>query len=163
MRVFSRFKGWMSGLLVMALALATLAPAAEAGRRGKSRYKHAGYCETRVVRHVVAPRRVRYVAPHAHYSSYRVVHSDAGPVIAGFIGGLFLGATLANAAPAGYEYYDPYCEASYSSLRAYHAHLDGGCGHAAVVHVRECGRDSYRHSDHYSYRSDDDYDDRYER
>lgn len=159
MRVFSRFNGWMSALLVIAMAMATLAPAAEAGRRGKSRYKHAGYHQTRVVRQVFVPRRVRYHAPRYHYSSYRVVYSDAGPVIAGFIGGLFLGATLANAAPAGYEYYDPYCEVGYSSLRAYHAHLDGGCGHEAVVHVRECGR----HSDDYSYRGDDDYDDRYER
>ena len=161
MRMFSNLKGWMSGLLVVAMVMATFAPAAEAGRRGKGRYKNSGYCETRVVRQVYVPRRVRYVEPHVHYSSYRIVRSDAGPVIAGFIGGLFLGATLANAAPAGYEYYDPYCGATYGSLRAYNAHLSGGCGHAAVVQVRECGGSYDR--DHYTSYRDDRYDDhRYE-
>jgi hypothetical protein len=135
MQVFSRSR-WISGLLLVAVATTTLAPMAEAGRRGRSRWKDRdSYCETREVRQVYAPRRARYKRSQG-YSSYRVVRSDAGPIIAGFVGGLFLGATLANAAPAGYEYYDPYCNTEYSNLRTYNAHLRGGCGHANVVHVR---------------------------
>ena len=149
MRVFSNHKGWISGLLLAAIAVSSLAPAAEAGhRRHKSRYK-AVYYETPVVRQVFVPRRVRYVEP-VHYSSYRVVYSDAGPVFAGFLGGLFLGATLANVAPVGYEYYDPYCGVTFASLRAYHVHLGHGCGHASVVQVRECGGYERGYSHRYS-------------
>jgi len=148
MRVFSSQKGWISSLLVAAIAVSSLAPAAEAGRRYKRH--HRVYYATPVVRQVFVPQRVRYVEP-VRYSSYRVVYSDAGPVFAGFLGGLFLGATLANVAPAGYEYYDPYCGVTFVSLRAYHAHLDRGCGHESVVYVRECGGHG-----RYSYRGDDD-------
>ena len=147
MQVFSRNR-WITGLLLVAVATTTLAPMAEAGRRGRGhKHRDHGYVETREYRQVYAPRRARYKRYNG-YSSYRVIRSDAGPVIAGFLGGLFLGATLANAAPAGYEYYDPYCNTEYSSLRAYNAHLHGGCGHANVVQVR--ADDGYRGNRSYS-------------
>lgn len=96
-------------LLVAALATAMLAPAAEAGRRHR-----------RVVRHGAVIER----------------HSEAGAVF-GFLGGLVLGAVIANAQqpqPAcpreraygydDYAYYDPYCRETFGSLDRYGYHLD---------------------------------------
>ena len=74
-------------------------------------------------------REVRWVAPEPN----RVVvvhHSDAGPIFAGLVGGLILGAAIANAnsntqpvEPISYSYWDPYCHERFSSLAAYDAHL----------------------------------------
>ncbi|HTO91651.1 MAG TPA: hypothetical protein VMJ70_11030 [Candidatus Sulfotelmatobacter sp.] len=69
-------------------------------------------------------REIGWVAPPAPV--YVVHHSDAGPIFAGLVGGLILGAALANAHPAvhvQYSYWDPYCQESFSSLAAYDAHL----------------------------------------
>jgi hypothetical protein len=134
----------VTGVLQIAVLAATLAPAAEARRRGHDRYKPGPYREVKVVRH--APHR-----GHGHGSVYVVRRSSAGPVIAGFLGGLFLGATLANAAPSGYEYYDPYCDADFASLEIYHAHLRRH-HHPQVVRVIEvetgaCAH-TYRYDDH---------------
>lgn len=104
---------WMTAALAVAVVLATLAPAADAGRRHDRRYKGAGPSfVTRVVTH-----------RHGPGSVYVVRRSNAGPAIAGFLGGLFLGATLAHAAPDGFFYYDPYCDDSFVSLEIYRSHL----------------------------------------
>ena len=117
---------WMTGALVTAMVLATVAPAAQAEHRRYSRYK--GGCNTRVV--------TRYYSPG---SVYVVRRSSAGPAIAGFLGGLFLGATLAHAAPDGFVYNDPYCDESFVSLEIYGAHLRHH-HHPRIVRVIE--RDS---------------------
>jgi hypothetical protein len=147
----------VTGVLLVAVLAATMAPAAEAGSRKKHvRYKGGHHRETRVVRH----------SGHghgSHGSTYIVRRSNAGPIIAGFLGGLFLGATIANAAPSGYSYYDPYCEESFASLEIYHSHFRRH-RHPQVVRVievesGECAR-SYRYSDG-KWRQWDDRDDRY--
>jgi hypothetical protein len=100
------------------MTLASLAPVAEAahGKKWRKKNRH----ETRVVIRDYAPS-YRH-APRYRSSRYVVRRSNSGAIIAGFIGGLFLGATIANAAPAGYTYYDPYCHDHYSSLNTYYSH-----------------------------------------
>src|SRR5262249_18665677 len=80
------------------------------------------------------PTIVRYRQPT--YSTYVVRRSNAGPVFAGFLGGLFLGASLAHAAPAGYAYYDPYCHESFATLDVYYEHVPVH-HHPSVVRVIE--------------------------
>ena len=112
MNRLTRHRRWVAGLLLAALVTATLAPAAEAhGRKRRYKIVHPAY-HTRVI--------TRY---HSPGSVYIVRRSSAGPAIAGFLGGLFLGATLAHAAPAGFSYYDPYCDERFVSLEIYRAHL----------------------------------------
>ena len=125
---------WMAGVLVFAMVTALVAPAAQADHWRGRRYKGAGP--------VFYPR---------HYSSgsvYIVRRSSAGPAIAGFLGGLFLGATLAQAAPAGFVYYDPYCDERFFSLEVYRSHLHH-YHHPRVVRVIE--RDSGECVHTYSY------------
>ena len=107
------------GVTALLLAIATtssFASLAEAGHGGGRRYK-SGYREVRVVRHAYRPACV-----HGSRGSYTVWRSGSGSAVAGFIGGLFLGATLANAAPVGYAYWDPYCHYSFASLEIYDQH-----------------------------------------
>jgi len=118
---------WMAGAMTAAIVLATVAPAAQADHWRGRRYKG--------VEPVYGPA-PRYYSPS---SVYVVRHSSAGPAIAGFLGGLFLGATLAHAAPAGYVYYDPYCDEDFVSLDVYRAHLRHH-HHGRIVRVIE--RDS---------------------
>ena len=125
---------WMTGVLIAAIVLATVAPAAEAGHRGR-RYK--GWKETRVV--------TRY---HSPGSVYIVRESSAGPAIAGFLGGLFLGATLAHAAPAGYYYHDPYCGERFVTLDVYRSHLRHH-HHPRIVRVIERDSGACVHTYHY--------------
>jgi hypothetical protein len=99
----------MASLLLAVTVMAAVAPAAQADHGRDRRYKIAGPA------HVT-----RYQRPG---SVYIVRRSGAGPAIAGFLGGLFLGATLAHAAPAGFTYYDPYCDERFDSLEGYRAHL----------------------------------------
>jgi len=120
---------WMAGLLLAALVMATVAPAAEADHRRSRRYKFRGPAYGT---HVVT----RY---HSPGSVYIVRRSSAGPAIAGFLGGLFLGATLAHAAPDGFFYYDPYCDERFVSLEIYRTHLHHH-HHPRIVRVIE--RDS---------------------
>lgn len=104
--------------LAAIFALATLAPLAEAGEgRGKHRrYKGRGYQRTRVVERIYVPER--------RYYSRR--ESNAGPLIAGLIGGFILGATTTRAAAKErYVYWDPYCERGYTSFDDCRAHW--GC------------------------------------
>jgi hypothetical protein len=141
-----RNKTLVTGLLLAAMTTTTLAPVAEAGskrkwrdrdhrseeryrgdRDGRSRGDRDGKWRSRDwdKRRV---REVRYVERTYHrpayrssrYGTYVVRRSNAGPVIAGFIGGLFLGATLANTPPRGYDYYDPYCHQRFSTLNQFH-------------------------------------------
>lgn len=134
-----RFTRWMTAALVAAIVLATVAPAAQADRRHR-RYKGDRHY-TRVVHR-----------PHGSGSVYIVRRSSAGPAIAGFLGGLFLGATLAHAAPAGYLYHDPYCDESFVSLEIYRSHLHRH-HHPRVVRVLE--RDSGECVNTWHYRDGD--------
>ncbi len=115
----------MAALLLAAVLLSGLAPMANADHQYR-RYKDDGWRRRQVVE-----------APYwRHGSAYVVRRSSAGPAIAGFIGGLFLGATLSHAAPAGYAYYDPYCDERFATLDMYRAHLYRH-HHAGVVRVIE--------------------------
>lgn len=108
----SSLKRWTAAGLLAALALATLAPAAEAGHARWIRYRGVPEQGSRASHRV-------WVRDH----SVIVGHSDAVPLFAGFLGGLLLGATLSNAAPEGDRYYDPYCEEVFPSLVVYRTHL----------------------------------------
>jgi len=104
----------ISTLMLSLLAATFLAQTASAGNAYGRRWKGGPW-----------QREARWVAPQPN----RVVvvhHSDAGPIFAGLVGGLILGAAIANAQPAAhvsYSYWDPYCQESFSSLAAYDAHL----------------------------------------
>jgi len=150
-------------LMLGVFATMLLAPVAEAGNgRGNHR---------RWKRHPVV-REVRYVqpAPRAHYVHR---HSDAGPILAGIVGGIVLGAAIANAQPAvhaSYSYWDPYCEVRYSTLDRYRTHIRS-CDHPRVVrvmdrrsghHVRDlCWREDAWREYHGDWRHGDDYGTRY--
>ena len=135
-----RYRRLITGVLLTAVLAATAAPAAQADRGRGRRYKNVRPAySTRVV--------TRY---HNPGSVYIVRRSSAGPAIAGFLGGLFLGATLAHAAPAGFSYYDPYCDERFVSLEVYRGHLHRH-HHPRIVRVIEldtgdCVR-SYRYQD----------------
>jgi len=130
MKSLSNHRRWLAGLLFAVMATTLVAPLAEAGHRKWRRYRGPTY-ETRVVREVY-----RSGHGHAHHGTYTVWRSNAGPAIAGFVGGLFLGATLAHAAPAGYVYWDSYCHRSFASLDAYDSH-SGRYHHTRTVRVIE--------------------------
>jgi len=117
-------------LMLGVVATMLVAPVAEAGHgRGHRRYKR-----------VAVVREVRYAAPSCPTPVYyQRRHSDAGPILAGIVGGLVLGAALSNAQPAvhaSYSYWDPYCEDSYTSLTSYRTH-SRHCSHPQVVRVVE--------------------------
>ncbi len=101
---------------------------------------------------------VRYkgYASRPAYSSYVVHRSDSGAAIGGFLGGLFLGAVLANGAPAGYGYYDSYCGERFVSLNAYYSHCRRH-HHPRVIRVVEVSRyPAYRDDDCRDYGDRDD-------
>ena len=119
MKKVSNPRGWAAGILLTALALGALAPAADAGQgRGNGHRRYRGY----------EPRTVR-----AGYPVRRVViqrHSDnLGPALIGFIGGMVVGSAIhsrpvyASAAPPECDYYDSYCDERFSSMSAYDNHL----------------------------------------
>lgn len=136
-------KRWTAGLIVGALALSMAAvPAAEAGNGKSKGRRYKGGESSRTVYHQYPVRR----------TVVRRSGSGAGPVIAGFIGGLAVGAILgsqssrpAYAAPApaadDYYYYDPYCESRYASLDLYATHVRQ-CSHPRVVRVYDIGSNS---------------------
>lgn len=136
MRTLMRPTSWMAVLLLAALVTAIAAPAAQADR-GR-RYKIKGRsCATHVV-----------TGHHGPGSVYVVRRSNAGPAIAGFLGGLFLGATLAHAAPAGFVYYDSYCDERFATLEVYRTHLRYH-RHPRVVRVIERDTGDCVHVWHY--------------
>jgi hypothetical protein len=121
-------KAWTAGLLLSVLAVTLAAPAAEAGHGRWRRYKNwdgGGYSRV-VVNRGCAPSRV--VEVHRY--------SSAGPALAGFIGGLALGAVLSRSAEPDYVYEDPYCHERFASLDIYRAHLRH-YHHPRVVRVIE--------------------------
>jgi hypothetical protein len=128
----------MTAVLVAAIVMVAVAPAAQADHRRGRRYKgwDRSY-NTRVV--------TRY---HSPGSVYVVRRSNAGPAIAGFLGGLFLGATLAHAAPDGFAYYDPYCDERFVSLEIYRSHLHHH-HHPRVIRVIECDSGHWVHTYRY--------------
>ena len=116
MKVLHASHRFLAVVLIAIFALATFAPLAEAGNgRGKHRRYKGGY-KTRVVERVVVPQ-------HRYYQRR---DSNAGPFIAGLIGGFILGATTTRAAAQErYVYWDPYCERGYTSFDDCRAHW--GC------------------------------------
>lgn len=102
----------LATLLLVAVASASLAPAALADR-GHGRHRD----HRKVVRVV-------------HHRGPWIVerHSDAGAFV-GFLGGLVVGSILSNAStpppppPPVYEYEDRFCHRSFGSLEAYERHL----------------------------------------
>ena len=102
-------------LLLVALASASLAPAAMADR---------DHARTRREGPVFRGRGVVRVVQRGPLFIER--HSEAG-TIAGFIGGLVLGSVLSSAPPPPpppvYEYYDPYCRERFDTIEAYDEHL----------------------------------------
>ena len=123
----------VTGTLLASMIVATSASIASADSRNR-RYKgdrRGGY-NTRVV--------YRDVRPSSTYIVRR--SSSAGPAIAGFLGGLFLGAAIAHSAPTGYSYYDPYCHERFASLDVYRAHSHRH-HHAGIVRVVAIDSGSY--------------------
>jgi hypothetical protein len=115
----------LAALLLVALASASLAPAALAdrghGRTWRGRADGPGVV------------RVAYRGPCLVER-----HSDAG-AIAGFLGGLVVGSILSSAPPPpppAYEYYDPYCHRDFVTVELYGRHL-GHHGHPRSVEVIE--------------------------
>lgn len=125
-------------LMLGVLATSMVAPVAEAGNgRGHDRRYKRG----------PVVREVRYSSPfHAGPgATYVRRQSNAGPVLAGILGGIVLGAAISNAQPAaqfGYSYWDPYCEDSYVSLSSYGSHIRRR-DHPTVVRVIETRSGNY--------------------
>ncbi len=104
--------------LIASTALLTLAPLAHAGN---GKHKHRRYKGVECV----SP----YSAQRSHWRVVQSRRSDAGPVLAGVVGGLILGTAIAHARTepvvvrervvvreAPHRYYDPYCERWYDDL-----------------------------------------------
>ena len=145
-----KLSGFHSKVVAIALtavmALGTVAPAFAGNSRGHGKkWRRGEVAQTwsgggyRVYR---APARTYY---RSRYHS----GSNAGPVIAGIIGGIAIGAILANSAhsdPYRYSdrdvyYVDPYCGRSYASLNVY---LSATYGHHHPRLVRVYDHDSDR-------------------
>ena len=144
----TRHAPWIAGALLAALLVAGIASAALADHGHGRRYKGARPSWS-------APVAPRYCGPG---SAYVVRRSNADPAIAGFLGGLFLGATLAHAAPAGFSYYDPYCGERFGSLEIYRAHLHHH-HHPRIVRVIELESGDCVHTYRYQQGRWDDWDD----
>ena len=139
----------VAALLLVAFAVATAAPAAEANQSGGRRYKGDPH-GVRVVRTFHRPARVIEVRRS----------SDDFSALAGFFGGLVVGAILSGASdrdhdwcarPAESEctYYDPYCHERFASLEVYRSHL-GWHDHPGIVRVIDSGSGECIHT--YAYR-----------
>ncbi len=119
MKTLLNSKRGISALVLAAMAVAVLSPAAQAGSGHGRRYRGLpGYGPPPAVRHLG-------YAPRAFYGDR---HSSAAPLIAGLIGGFVLGTAVAHSAPpvvvrASYGYYDPYCDEQFPSLEVYREHL----------------------------------------
>lgn len=122
-------------LMLGVLAASMIATAAEAGHGyGNRRWKPGPPRD-------YAVRRVATSYP-THRVTYVRSHSDAGPLFAGLVGGLILGAALSSHAQpvvhTSYSYWDPYCDESFASLEVYRSHV-GRYHHPRVVRVIEVG------------------------
>ena len=146
----------LAALVALATVASLVGPAsADRGRR----YKNVPWGGPRVV-NVYPTSRVVYRS-----------HSDAGPAVAGFIGGLVLGSVLSHAEqahacayapPPDYFYYDPYCDRSFVSLDAYASCRWHRPGVVQVIEVRSnrCVGERYWDGQCWRDRSDR-WDDRY--
>ncbi len=114
------------------IALGAVAASADA----HPRYRRDRVVETREVR---VARGWAPVYQRPAYARYTVWRSDRGPLYAGFLGGLFLGATLRNTAPQGFVYWDPYCHRGFASLELYDAHCRSR-SHEREIEVVEAPR-----------------------
>jgi hypothetical protein len=126
----TRHTRWIAVVVLATVLVAGVAPVADADSR-KKRWKKGRQVHTRVV-----------YRDHHPSSTYIVRRSSAGPAIAGFLGGLFLGAALAHAAPAGYAYHDPYCGTRFTSLEVYRTHFHRH-RHPGVIRVVALDRGDY--------------------
>ena len=119
-------------LAIATLVLAVVASSVSMAEASRRVYR-GPYGERVIVRRVARPVVVRRVVPRG---SYAVWHSGSGPVVAGFLSGLFLGATLTHTAPQGFVYWDPYCHEGFASLDAYDTHCSRH-RHPSVIQVVE--------------------------
>src|SRR5215475_9356976 len=103
----------LAGMAVTILALATVAPFAEAGTY-RRRTSNSDYYRGPVVIQRSYPSYGRY-----YYRS----QSNVGPVLAGFFGGLLLGAVLTNRSNQ-VVYRDPYCDRDFYSRQAFIDHCN---------------------------------------
>ena len=144
--------------LTAVMALGTVAPALAGNGNGKGRghgkkWRRGEVSEARsyggwnVRREYDGGRRSARYSGDGYARSYHR-GSSAGPVFAGIIGGIAIGAILANRAhshePYQYDhddvyYVDPYCHKRYASLSVY-----AGSGHHHPRHLRVYDRDSDR-------------------
>ena len=116
----------LATLAITILALGTVAPFAEAGHGNGRRYKHGTRVETRVV---------RYQPVYRSYGGYSYRRSSSvGPALAGFVGGLILGAVLTDHASGHVVYRDPYCDRDFDSRDAFYDHCNR-YHHTREVHV----------------------------
>jgi len=118
----------------LSLALATPAFAGHGRGHGDKWRRYDGYSAPAYVTRTCAAPRV-----YVHESSC------GAPVLAGFVGGLILGAAVhAQYTPAyyapppppppSYYYYDPYCDVRYGSFDSCQPHFHG-CDHPRVIQV----------------------------
>lgn len=150
----------MAFMAILILALGTIAPFAEAGNAYGRKYKKKGRHVTRVVRYESYPSRTYYVRRS----------DNVGPVLAGFVGGLILGAVLTDRASGHAIYRDPYCDRSFHSRASFDDHCRSYHRSREVRVVRysshqdyydDCDRRGYYEGDYEDYRdrSYDYYDD----
>lgn len=126
MRKLDAIRRPVATALLAIFALATLAPMAEAGSRGKQRRYKGPVYRTRVVERI-------HVAPTRHY--VRRGGDSAGPLIAGLIGGFILGAATQASASERTVYWDPNCERRFSSFDECRAHWGRHSGARVVYQV----------------------------
>jgi hypothetical protein len=187
MRLNSLTKAGVSALTLAILAITLVAPAAEAGHRrdrgSDSEWRGSdshgsGWSSGRDSERRWKGRSGEdRAARGGNRGSARVVEihrsSSAGPILAGIIGGVALGAILSNSgrvngshdgayergydhgyqdgtARADYDYYDPYCEETFSSFDACRDH-ERDCRHPRVIQV--IATDSGRCVGAYNYRN----------
>lgn len=118
---------WTATLLIAAMSIPMLAPAAMADH-GRRRWKHEG---ARIVRHGSYPRAHRVVIRE---------HGNAGPLIAGLVGGFLIGNAVAGGASHRverrivYRYHDPYGDGWYDSVDSYWDR-NRDCRHPRVLRV----------------------------
>lgn len=104
-------------LMLSLFTISTFASAALADRGGNPRWRNG------------PPGREYRYAPQARYGSRVFIerHSDAGPVLAGLVGGLVLGAMLSHAQQPAvqvrYSYWDPYSDVGFATLGQCQEHI----------------------------------------